>query len=341
MRLPPEILLASLMVLTTSASAADQSPSVQVETVPLRQQVMTDLVSGYGVVSPDVHSQQAISLPRPGQLVSLLVSPGEVVRKGLPLLEFSTDPTAALAYEQARQGVNFATGEVERIGQLVTQQLATQSQLASARKSLSDAKASLMAQEEIGAGKRVERVMAPFDGVVVAVQAAQGDRLAAGAPVLQLARSGRQRVLLGIEPDDVRRVRTGMSVKVMPVFSPGVAVTGRVVQVFGMINPQTQLVDVMVSVQGDGLMPGTRVRAEIEVARQNDWVVPRSAVLRDEHGAYLFQVANGKAHRINVTTGLKSEKLTAVQGAFTPQLPVVSVGNYELEDGMSVHGASQ
>jgi RND family efflux transporter MFP subunit len=326
------------MLFASSPILAADVASVQVEIVVLKQQPMADVVSGYGVVSPDTHSLQTISLPRPGQVVGLLVSAGQVVKEGTPLLVFGTSADAALNYQQARQAVEFAQGEKARIEQLVNQQLSTLSQLAAAKKALADADANLRVQEKIGTGQSLQRIVAPFDGIVVAVQAAQGDRLAAGAPVLQLVRSGRQRVLLGVEPDDVNRVRTGMAVSVNPVFSTGLKVAGRVAQVFGMINPQTQLVDVLVELSGDGLMPGTRVRAEIEIARQTQWVVPRSAVLCDAHGAYLFQVSGGKAQRINVQTGLERGGLIAVQGNFDPRRPVVSLGNYELQDGMAVRG---
>ena len=334
------IFLLSVLLAANPVLAAD-TPSVQVETVALKQQPMADTVSGYGLVSPDTHSLQAISLPRPGQIVGLLVSAGQVVKKGAPLLEFGTGADAALGYRRARQAVEFAQGEVARKEQLAGQQLATQSQLATARQALADAEAALRAQEKIGAGRALERVTAPFDGVVVSVQAAQGDRLAAGVPVLKLARAGGQRVVLGVEPDDVSRVRSGMAVSVVQVFSGERKVAGRVTQVFGMINPQTQFVDVLVQVPGDGLMPGTRVRAEIQLNRQDAWVVPRSAVLRDAQGAYIFQVREGKARRVNVRTGLEQDGLIAVQGAFEPREPVVSLGNYELQEGMAVRGSGR
>jgi membrane fusion protein (multidrug efflux system) len=333
----PFIILPVLLLAASVAYAADM-PVVQVQTVAMKQQQMTDTVSGYGSVSPDTRSLETISLPRPGQIVRLLVSPGQTVKKGSALLQFGTGADAAMNYQQARQAVDFATSEATRIRQLVAQQLATQSQLAAANKALADAKAGLHAQESIGAGHALEQVTAPFNGIVMSVQAAQGDRLAAGTPLLQLARAGGQRVLLGVEPDDARRVRPGMAVSVAPVFSSESRVSGRVAQVFGMINPQTQLVDVLVKVSDGGLMPGTRVHAEIEVSRQTAWVVPRSAVLQDAKGAYLFQVAQGKAHRINVTTGLERNGLIAVQGPFDTAQTVVSLGNYELADGMAVSG---
>jgi RND family efflux transporter MFP subunit len=329
-----------ILMLAMSPAIGAEAPSVQVDVVALKQQAMTDTVSGYGVVSPDTRSQHSISLPRSGQLVSLLVSAGQVVKKGQPLLAFGTGAQAALAYQQARQAVEFSKGEATRVEQLFGQQLATQSQLAAARKALADAQDTLRAQERIGAGQSLERVVAPFDGIVSAVQAAQGERLAEGAPVIQLARSDKERVLLGVEPDDVRRVRPGMAVSVNPVFSTGFNVAGRVAQIFGMINAQSQLVDVLVEIPGAALMPGTRVRADIEIARQTQWVVPRSAVLRDAQGTYFFQVGEGKARRVNVQSGLEKEGLIAVKGAFDPRQAVVSVGNYELHDGMAVRGSA-
>ncbi|MHB8253040.1 MAG: efflux RND transporter periplasmic adaptor subunit [Acidiferrobacter sp.] len=315
---------------------AAEVPSVAVQTVALKRMVMADSVSGYGVVSPDTHSLQNISLPRPGQIVALLVSAGQVVKKGDLLLEFRTGPDATLSYQRALLATTYARSEVARIKELVSQQLATQSQLATAEKIWADAKASLRAQTKLGSGRALERVTAPFDGVVVIVQAAQGDRVVAGTPVLQVARTGGQRVLLGVEPDEVSQVRPGMPVSVAPVFDAKYKVMGRVAQVFGMINPQTQFVDVLVQVLTGGLLPGTRVHAKIQVRRQTVWAVPRSAVLRDAQGAYIFEVRGGTAHRINVQSGLEHNGLVAIHGPFTVNEPVVSLGNYELQDGMAV-----
>jgi len=327
------------MLLAASPVLAAEDLSVQVETVALRQQSMADTVSGYGVVSPDTRSLQNISLPRPGQIVALWVNVGQVVKKGEPLLEFGTGADAALTYQKALQAVEFAQSEVTRIEKMLSQQLATQSQLAAAKKALADARAALRSQKKIGTGQALERVTAPFDGVVVALQAAQGDRLSAGASVLQLARAGGHRVLLGVEPEEVSGVRPGMTVNVTPVFDTARKVSGRVTQVSGMINPQTQFIDVLVEVSDGGLIPGTRVRAEIQVSQRTSWVVPRSAVLRDDRGTYLFQVRKGKAHRVDVQAELEQGGLIAVQGEFNVNEPVVSLGNYELREGMAVRGS--
>ena len=83
------IFFLGLLLLSTRLLAADM-PNVLIETVVLKQQLMKEVVSGYGVVSPDTRSLQNINLPRYGQLISLLVNTGQIVKKGAPLLKFST-----------------------------------------------------------------------------------------------------------------------------------------------------------------------------------------------------------------------------------------------------------
>ncbi|MFA5170277.1 MAG: efflux RND transporter periplasmic adaptor subunit [Sulfuriferula sp.] len=323
------------MLLAAPVWAAD-SVSAAVQTVALQQRMLTDSVSGYGIVSSDARNVQSVSLPRAGQVQAVYVNTGQQVTKGTTLIAFSTGTDAALAYQQAVTALHFAQAERARVAQLLSQQLATQSQLGVADKSVADAMAALNAQQKIGSGKALEQVVAPFDGLIAAVSVMPGDRLAAGMAVVQLAKSGSQRVILGIEPEDVTKVRAGMQVQVASVFNSARSVMGRVTQVFGMINPQTQLVDVLVELPNGGLMAGTRVRASIQLGQQAAWVVPRSAVLRDTQGAYLFQVQQGHAKRINVQTGQEQGGWVAVTGGVLKDAPVVSLGNYELLDGMIV-----
>lgn len=339
-RVLASVLVASLSLPAAYAHAAEE-PSVLVTTAPIRQQQLADVLTGYGTVVPDVGSTVNINLPRPGQVSRLLVSPGQIVRAGSALLEFDTSSTAALGYQQAVSALTFAREDLKRVEQMVAQQLATQAQLAAARKTVVDAQSALQAQRNVGAGLKTERVSAPFEGIVINLPVAQGDRIAAGATVLQFARLTGLRLQLGIEPSDSARVRPGMSVRLIPVLDGKRAVQATVDQVHGMVNPQTQLVDIVVRMRGRELIPGTRVRGDITVATVKAWTVPRSAVLRDAGGAYLFQVKEGRAHRIEVQTGTESGGVIGVKGSFDPALKVVTIGNYQLKDGMKVREATQ
>ncbi len=331
-------ILVSLPALAQPSGAASDAPSVLVQTQPLARQKLGAALTGYGVVSAATSQMQTLALPTAVRVRRILVSPGQTVKRGALLAEVRLDPNVLAATEQTRGNLSYAQGEVRRVEALLADRLATRTQLDAARKSLSDAELALRTQLRL-AGSPEQRIFAPFDGIVVSLNANQGDALAANASILQVARGDGGRVNLGIEPDDSRRVTPGMSVQVSSVFGSDPPVEARVIQVLGMINPQTQLVDVIVALPATAtarLLPGMRVRGAIVVQTVDGYAVPRQAVLQDARGWYLFQVVDGKARRVDVKPGIQSRGQVAIDGKLDATAKVVTLGNYELEDGMPV-----
>jgi hypothetical protein len=78
------------------------------------------------------------------------------------------------------------------------------------------------------------------------------------------------------------------------------------------------------------------VSVAIVLEQHTGWVVPRDAVLRDAKGDYLFQVTGSKAERVAVKTGIETDKYTEIIGSIDTKRRIVTVGNYELHDGMAV-----
>jgi membrane fusion protein, multidrug efflux system len=330
--------------LGSPALAADDPPSVLVRAQAPQRARLTETLVGYGVVAPETSRVSAVSVPRGGLIATLRVSVGQVVRQSDPLLELQTDPTANQDYQQAVNEVEYARGEFDRAQSLAEQQLVNQTQVAAAKKALADAQAHLAAQAKLGTESLAETLRAPFDGVVISIAVAQGERIAAGAPLLRLAATDRLRAELGVEPADASRVKAGMPVRVVSVFDERKSIETTVAQVQGVINPQTQLVDVVASFSNTGrmkLLPGTRVRGLIGVDSATTWVVPRQAVLRDDRGAYLFQIRDGRARRVDVVAGITSDEQMGVDGPIDPAEKIVVLGNYELSDGMQVREAKQ
>jgi len=327
----------------TSAAPVAHEPSVLVKTEALHKQTVSETLTVYGTVMPATGATENVSFPRPVLVARLLVAPGQMVKRGEPLLELATDAIAEAAYLQAESAEVFARGELKHVEDLAAQQLATQSQLAAARKTLQDAQSNLAAQQKLGAGVNSQIVKAPFNALVATLSVQQGDRIQPGTTVMQLARSGALRVLLGVEPEDVSRVRVGMPIRLTSVFGNGKMVDASVSQVFGIINPQTRLVDVAarLAVSTNGLLPGMQVRGLVDLGGKEYWMVPRSAVLQDGRGSYLFQVQGGYAKRVEVTVEVENGATIAVSGILDNRLKVVVLGNYELTDGMLVREAAQ
>lgn len=327
-------LLLSLGLTARADEAVTASALVQV--APVRLVTLARRVVGYGTVATEVGATANLNLPMAGRIERLAVVAGQRVRRGETLLEIATDPSATLAYGQAEDAMAFARNELARVQSLFTQQLATHSQVDAASKALKDAEQTLAAQRALGGASRTDRLVAPFDGLVVSVSASQGDRFAAGANLVQVARTGTLRARLGVEPDDSGQLRVGMKVRLASVFDPQKTVDGKVIQLSGQIDPQTQLVDVTVSFAGGAFLPGARVRGAIAAEERQALAVPRQAVLRQDEQGYLFQVVGGHARRIDVNTGIEDGGWIEVRGTGLLDAPVVVLGNYELENGMAV-----
>jgi RND family efflux transporter MFP subunit len=264
---------------------------------------------------------------------------GQRVSRGTPLATLTSDPSARLAYAQAVSAVSFAQGELRRTQELFTLQLATQSQVDAARRALADAEAYLATQLELGGAVGTATVTAPFDGVVDSVEVAQGDRIMPGAVIVQLGHTDFLRVRLGIEPTDSRLVQVGMPVTLSSLDDSTRSVTVSITESQGVVDPKTMLINAVAMVpatRASFLVPGMYVRAMINVGQHLSWAVPRAAVLTDTAGAYVFQVSGGKAHRVNVTQGAPSQGMIPISGPVDPKLPIVVLGNYELQDGMPV-----
>lgn len=333
------LILAVLFSAGSGFSTAAEEASVLVKTVPLRQERVATTLTCYGVITTDPRGTASVTLPRAARVSRLLVTQGEIVRAGAPLMEVATDSADILNFEQASLSVDYARQELRRVESMVSQRLATQSQLAAARKALSDAEASLREQNRLGTGHKQESLTAPYTGTVTAIAVKEGDRVPAGTSLAQISRQGALRAELGVEPEDSTRVRKGMEVLLKPVFGGNTTLTGAVHEIHGVINPQTRLVDIIVSLAGKetlSFLPGTQVRGVIRLARQTGWVVPRQAVLRDSDGEYIYQVDKGIARRVTVVSSKADSGLVLIRGKINPHMKVVAVGNYELQDGMAV-----
>jgi RND family efflux transporter MFP subunit len=331
-------LVALLLVSGTGHPQTPPAPSVLIETTAPREQILKHTVRGYGAVATSEDAVIGVSFLHPGQISRLRVRPGEVVKAGAVLLELSTDPSATLSFQMAVAALDFAKRDLARTKTLFAQHLATNAQLAAAQKAVEDAMVAIETQRKLGNDQKTEVITAPFNGYVTALTVALGDRVQPNTTVLKLAPTDRVQVTVGLQPEDAARVQTGMAAEVVPVFTPDSRLSGVVRGATGTINPATKRLDVWVEIVAaeQELVPGTAVSVEIVLEQHTGWVVPRDAVLRDAKGDYIFQVTGSKAERVAVKTGIETDKYTEIIGSIDTKRRIVTVGNYELQDGMAV-----
>ena len=320
-------------------TATDDSNTVTVTTVLPQRQTFHDTIEAVGTVIGDPHRARTLSLAYGGQIVKLTTSVGQRVQRGQPLLTVSADPATRQAYQQAQAALELARGDLQRTEKLAAQRLATQSQVAAARKGLADAQAALNAQAAIGGGSGNHAVTAPTAGVVTALRVALGERVAGNAPLLDFTPAHALVAQLGVQPESSGKLHAGMPVQLQRVYGPGESFTGTLQMIGQSIDPQTHLLPAQVELPasaGARLMAGAAVTAQIDAGDFRAWAVPRNAVLHDNQGDYLFQVHDGHAKRVDVMLRSPDGDTVGVHGSIDPQAPIVVLGVYELGDGDAV-----
>ncbi|NQE61701.1 efflux RND transporter periplasmic adaptor subunit [Caulobacter sp. RHG1] len=318
-----------------AASPTPPTPSVAVTTAKAARGGLPAIVSGYGTVSPTLDGAQTLSSAQPGQVVGLTTTPGAAVQAGQALLTFAVAPTARGTYQQAITALATAQKQRANTAQLLAQQLATTDQLAQADKAVTDARVVLDALGAEGASQAVRTFVAPFDGVVTAIPVALGDRTAAGAPLVTVARNDGLVVTVGIDPALRSGVAAGQSASLTRL-SGGQALTGRVVRADSALNPRTRLVDVDIAFPTGALLPGEALQAAISTNTMSGWIVPHAAVVTATAPTRIFQVAGGKAHAVPVRLLLSSDAGDVVEGAVDAASPVIVDGAYQVSDGDAV-----
>jgi RND family efflux transporter MFP subunit len=331
--------------LSLNSHAAETKPVALVKTQRPTQQVLANTVIAYGTLQNDPTSVYTVSLPQAGQIERIGVSVGQRVPRGAPLLVLKTDPQVVMNTMQAASAVTFAKGEQQRITALFTARLATQSQLAAATKTLADAESTLHALQKQGGQYAEQSLRAPTDVLVMSISNQVGERLPAGAAVMQLSKSDSLQALIGVTADMATKLHAGMTVNISPVFSGAAPdFSGVLIRTDGVVNAQTGRIDLPLRLNqpvANSLRSGLPIKAEIKITGVKSWVVPRNAVLKDEQGAYIYQIKQNHAIRVSVQTGLQTNASTAISGAINPNLNIVTLGNYTLEDGMAVREQAQ
>ncbi|WP_413624566.1 efflux RND transporter periplasmic adaptor subunit [Luteibacter sp. Lutesp34] len=319
---------------TTGEQEAHTVASAAVGIAPAHQGTMPRTVVAWGEVSAGPAYQQAVAMPAEGALASLAVGPGERVRAGQEIGVFALSASAKAAWKQAETTLATATQALARVRRLRKDNLATNEQVGLAEKAVADARAGLTVFPSLSLEGERAAVRAPVDGTIVAVSATLGQTVPANTPLLTVTPASKLTLASSVEPRQATLVKAGMAVALAPV-GGGDGLTGHVIGVGDAVDAQTRLVPVRI--QMDRMpMAGSAWRAEIAVGEVRGWIVPSDAVIDDGDSRSIYQVHNGKAHRVVIKVLYEHDGQAVVEAAMDPTAPMVVVGAPQLSEGMAV-----
>jgi RND family efflux transporter MFP subunit len=280
----------------------------------------------------------AISAPFDCIVRAVHVRVGSKVAAGDVLLEIGPTPEAQLAVDSARTALTLADTLLASTRERFDLKLATNQDLLAAKQSADDARLKVASYAARGLGGH-GKVAATAAGVVSRMDLPAGALAPAGTVLVTVASADNLEARVGVEIAQLAQVQPGQPVTLLSANRPDVPPIASTVRAAGgTIDATTGTAEVRVAVPpGAPLYFGEHVRAAIVIERADGLVAPRSAVLPDGDKEVLFTVNNGKAVRHEVKLGLVAgDRVQVVSDELHAGDSVVTLGNYELTDGMAV-----
>jgi RND family efflux transporter MFP subunit len=315
-------------------------PVATVVTARATRGTVEETLETFGTVEFDPNETRTVAFVRSGQVRQVLVTPGQPISKGDPLLELGPLPASSTEVERARIELKFAERNLERVRRLLKSHLATNETVQQAEKQVADARATLVGLG-VDAVSESRAVQAPFSGVVVDVPVTSGAIVQPGQTALLVAPAGGLAVRAGFEPEDAERLAPGMAVHIAPVFEAAgqPSVDAELAGLHRVADPQTQLVEALIRPHRipPWMVAGTRVRLDVVVLAARSVVrVPRDALIVQGGRPGVFVVESGTAHWQPLRTGIESDRWIEVLDGVDDGATVVTTGRTSLSDGMAV-----
>lgn len=277
---------------------------IAVEALPVRQTSLEDVLTAVGTL----RSAESVLLKSElaGRISKILFTEGAAVKAGSPLVVFDSAIQQAQA-SQARAELELATAKLKR-----TEELFEKKFLSAA--ALDDAKASeQIAQARLAlalANLEKMSLKAPFDGVIGIRQISVGDYVKEGEALVNLEDTRSMKVDFRVPERILGRLAAGQQVMLKTDAYPGQEFPARVSAIDVAVDAagRSLLIRAELKDASKRLKPGMFVRVGLVLeSRQSALVIPEEALVTAQGRLSVFRVTDGKASRVVVKTGLRSQ----------------------------------
>jgi membrane fusion protein (multidrug efflux system) len=321
------------------ASQDEAKPAVvNAQTVVVTPQAFTETIGALGTVAARSGHVATLSAPAAGRVGRVLVSAGQTVASGEPLVELDQAPFAA-ALQSAEATLAAAERANERQQRLAQEGIVPRKDAEQAAADLARAQSDAVAARR---NAQLSVLRAPIGGVVTRMSATLGASVDPAQPLVEISDPTSLDVLLSVTPTQAAEVQPGAKV----ALSAGQNATGEPLGV-GAVTDVSRTVDsvtrsVAVRVQAPTtrrpLRIGETVNGAISVAtRAAAIVIPADALVPEGEDFKVFVVdASGVAHEREVKIGGRSAAGVEITDGLKAGERVVTYGAYGMQDSAKV-----
>ncbi|HEX7025207.1 MAG TPA: efflux RND transporter periplasmic adaptor subunit [Gemmatimonadales bacterium] len=326
-----------------AAEGADPADSAQAAQASLALPVVGqevrkgDLI--LSVVTTGQVRSEAMSLLKSetqGTIISVLVRPGERVRKGQLLVQVDPRPLdlavqdAAAKLEEAR---------LRLLDNTLPDSIVTGKAISGERLRNAEIRSGIEGARVALEQRKYERerasITAPFDGVMDDIKVAVGERLVTGQEIGKVVDLDHLRIEAAVLEHDLPLIRVGGQAVVTTAAAPDHPVTGTIAAILPIVDSATRAGRAVIRAGGGGVLrPGMYADVRLEAARlPNRIIVPAAAVIERDGRPLVFVVKEGRAQWVYILPGRSNGTETEVlPDSVSGQIPL-SPGDMVLVEG--------
>ena len=278
----------------------------------------------------------------PAKVVEIAFEAGRKVKKGDLLIRQDTSVEEA-QLPGAEAQVNLTQSVLARDVEMLAEKIISRADYDAAVAGHQQAMAQVETLRAIIAKKTIR---SPFGGRLGVRQVNLGQILREGDPIVTLQSLDPVFVNFSLPQQELRRLRSGLPVRVTSDAFPGLVIEGRITTVNPLVDAETRNVQLQATVSNpeEKLRPGMFVNAAVGLpVRQKVLAIPATSVLYAPFGDSVFVVADDnvvkgdKALRQQfVRLGEKRGDFVAVTSGLKEGEVIVSTGVFKLRNGQAV-----
>ncbi len=284
-----------------------------------------------------------------GKIVNRKVDVGALVKKGQVLMQLDpqdlqlSQAQALANLRAAETNRDLAKAELQRYQELRSKSFVSQAVLDAKMSTFKSAQASVDAAQAAYRGQSNQTayaaLLADVDGVVTAVSAEIGQVVAAGTPVVDVAKSGEKEIVIGIPENKVDVLRRVADVQVRLWADPQRAVAGKIREISPVADAATRTYTVKVSIPDTLTEAKLGMTAVVQFASRTPTPqikVPLTALFHEKSATSVWLVEKGAVRLVPVTIGgVDGNDIVLASGVQSGQT-VVTAGVNLLKPGQKV-----
>jgi RND family efflux transporter MFP subunit len=323
-------------------AGSEQAPRVTIIT-PGRQ-LVENVISATGTLA--ARREMPIGVAgEGGQIVRVLVEPGQWVREGQVLatvdraVQVQQIAQLEASVRVAQADANLAQSELNRANALVERGFISRADIErrTAQRDSASARVRVAQAQLAEARARTGRldIRAPAAGLILTRGVEPGQVVSAGSGVLfRMARGGEMELLANLSEADLAQMGVGARATVRPVGGTR-EFTGQVWQIAPVIDPQARQGTARIALAyAPGIRPGGFAEARIVAGATQAPMLPESAVQNDDQGSFVYIVgANNVVERRAVTIGTVTNEGISITAGLTGTERVVELAGAFLNVG--------